>query len=93
MIKAILTSFAALVLVAGAASHADAANQKKKRQHAGHYNIQPSPKSTYGYRSHASGNGSGNGSGDYYEHLLDKVPFGSKKWWSIYEEQHGAPDG
>jgi hypothetical protein len=88
MIKAILTAFAALLVVAGAASHADAASQKKKRQHAGHYSSQPSPKSSYGYRSPDSGNGSG----DYYEHLLDKVPFGSKKWWSIYEEQHGSPD-
>ena len=28
----------------------------------------------------------------YYEHVLEKVPFGSKRWWSIYEEQHGTPD-
>lgn len=28
----------------------------------------------------------------YYEHVLEKVPFGSKRWWDIYEEQHGTPD-
>ena len=31
-------------------------------------------------------------SSDYYEHILDKVPFGSKRWWSIYEEQNGTPN-
>jgi len=30
--------------------------------------------------------------GDYYEHLLDKVPFGSQRWWRIYHEQHGEPN-
>ena len=33
------------------------------------------------------------GGGDYYEHLLDKVPFGSRRWWDIYEEQHGGRGG
>jgi hypothetical protein len=88
MIKAALASFAAFVLVAGAAGHADAANQKQKR-YASHYGKHSSPKATYGYRSPATSNGSS----DYYEHVLDKVPFGSKRWWSIYEEQHGSPDG
>ena len=32
------------------------------------------------------------GESDYYEHILDKVPFGSKRWWSIYDEQNGTPD-
>jgi hypothetical protein len=32
------------------------------------------------------------GGGDYYEHLLDKVPFGSQRWWRIYHEQHGEPN-
>ena len=35
---------------------------------------------------------SGDGEANYYEHVLEKVPFGSKRWWSIYEEQHGTPD-
>jgi len=32
------------------------------------------------------------GGGDYYQHLTDKVPFGSRRWWSIYHEQHGEPN-
>jgi hypothetical protein len=32
------------------------------------------------------------GGGDYYEHLLNKVPFGSQRWWTIYNEQHGEPN-
>ena len=32
------------------------------------------------------------GDGNYYPHLLDKVPFGSQRWWSIYHEQHGEPN-
>ena len=23
----------------------------------------------------------------YYEHILDKVPFGSQLWWRVYESQ------
>lgn len=88
MMKVVLTSLTAVLLVAGAASHADAANQTKKR-HASQHSKHTSPKAAYGYRNPASDKGSS----DYYEHVLDKVPFGSKRWWSIYEEQHGSPDG
>jgi hypothetical protein len=28
------------------------------------------------------------GGGDYYEHILDKVPFGSHRWWDVYRQQH-----
>jgi hypothetical protein len=28
------------------------------------------------------------GGGDYYEHILDKVPFGSQRWWDVYRQQH-----
>jgi hypothetical protein len=89
IMKAVLTSFAVLLLAAGVASHADAANQKTKRLHTTHYKKHYVPKATNGYRSQASGPGSD--STDYYEHVLEKVPFGSKRWWSIYEEQHGSP--
>ncbi|HSR80911.1 MAG TPA: hypothetical protein VLL28_09060 [Hyphomicrobiaceae bacterium] len=27
------------------------------------------------------------GYGGYYEQILDKVPFGSQRWWRIYEAQ------
>lgn len=86
--KATLTSLVALSLVAGLAGHADAASrQQKKRLKAGHYSSS-SPAKARGYRKPVSTDGES----DYYEHILDKVPFGSKRWWSIYEEQHGGPD-
>jgi len=28
-----------------------------------------------------------NGDSGYYEHILDKVPFGSQLWWRAYESQ------
>ncbi|HEY7084219.1 MAG TPA: hypothetical protein VH519_05325 [Hyphomicrobiaceae bacterium] len=28
-----------------------------------------------------------NGQDGYYEQILDKVPFGSQRWWRIYEAQ------
>jgi len=78
----------ALSLVAGLAGQADAASrQQKKRlksvQHSGTY----AAKARGARKPAASARES-----DYYEHLLDKVPFGSKRWWSIYDEQHGTPD-
>jgi len=30
------------------------------------------------------------GGGDYHEQILDKVPFGSLRWWNVYEAQHGG---
>ena len=28
-----------------------------------------------------------NGESGYYEHILDKVPFGSQLWWRVYDSQ------
>jgi hypothetical protein len=28
-----------------------------------------------------------NGYAGYYEHILDKVPFGSQLWWHVYDSQ------
>jgi hypothetical protein len=73
-----------LLLGAGLAGHAEAAGQpQKKRLKAARY---PAPKARYRTP------GSGGGETSYYEHVLGKVPFGSKRWWGIYEEQHGTPD-
>jgi hypothetical protein len=33
------------------------------------------------------------GGSDYYEHVLDKVPFGSQRWWDIYQAQQGRGGG
>ena len=85
--RAMLTSLVALSLVTGLAGQADAAssaNRKKKRLQGNHY---AKPYRTTGRQPASNGS-----SDDYYEHLLDKAPFGSKRWWSIYDEQRGTPD-
>ena len=77
----------ALTLVAGLVGPADAAGQSQKKR------LQASPSGSSAprmrsYRKPAAGGGESG----YHEHLLDKVPFGSRRWWDIYEEQHGTPD-
>jgi hypothetical protein len=87
--KTILGTLVALSLVAGLAGPADAASpQHKKRLKAGQHGSS--------YAATARGRGTqrppSSGDSDYYEHILDKVPFGSKRWWSIYDEQNGTPN-
>ena len=84
MRTATIGALVVLLLAAGLAGHADAADQpqKKRLQAARH----PQPKARYRTP------GSKGGETSYYEHVLEKVPFGSKRWWGIYEEQHGTPD-
>jgi hypothetical protein len=78
--KTLVATAVALSFVAGLAGHADATTyRKKKRLHATYYG-QPR---VSGYRDNDD-----NAYG-YYEHRLDAVRFGSKRWWSIYEEQNG----
>ena len=68
-----------LALAAGLAAQADAATYKrKKRLHASAY-----PKST----TYSDQDDSPYG---YYEHRLESVRFGSRRWWSIYDEQSGG---
>jgi hypothetical protein len=75
-----------LSLLAILAGQADAAgHQQRKRQRAGHATLLPTA-------SRDRKPATGEGGPAYYEHVLGKVPFGSKRWWSIYEEQHGTPD-
>jgi hypothetical protein len=75
-----------LSLAAGLAGQADAAARpQKKRLDATHDGTRPAV-------ARNRKPGSGNGEAGYYEHVLEKVPFGSKRWWGIYEEQHGTPD-
>ncbi|HEY7084218.1 MAG TPA: hypothetical protein VH519_05320 [Hyphomicrobiaceae bacterium] len=78
-------SLLALSLVAGLAGHADAGQPHRKRLHA-------SQPSTHAPKVRDHKPGSGVADTGYYEHVLEKVPFGSKRWWDIYEEQHGTPD-
>jgi hypothetical protein len=82
-----VSALVALALVAANAGSADAASQQhRKRLKVGHAGNSYTAKAR-GIRKAATG-----GESDYYEHILDKVPFGSKRWWSIYEEQSGTPN-
>jgi hypothetical protein len=86
--KAIVRCLVALSLVAGLAGQADAASQQRKeRLKAGQASKTYAAKAR-GTRQPASSDTAS----DYYEHVLDKVPFGSKRWWSIYDEQKGTPN-
>jgi hypothetical protein len=86
--KAIFSSLVALSLAAALAGHADAASQQQKRRlEAGNYD-NSYPATSRGNRQPAPSDGAS----DYYQHLLGKVPFGSKQWWSVYDEQHGPPN-
>ena len=76
----------ALLLAVGLAGHADAAGQPQKQRLQASHHSTDAPKARY------RKSGSGDGQAGYYEHVLEKVPFGSKRWWGIYEEQHGTPD-
>jgi hypothetical protein len=84
--KIILASLVALSFAASLAGSAEAATRKhKKRLHSSQYS--ESYAGAYGYgarvdrgtRSHSP----------YYEHRLEALPFGSQRWWSVYEGQRG----
>ena len=84
-----VTTISALVglsLVVGLTGHADAARLPQKKR------LQASHRGTHAPKVRYPKPRSGDGEANYYEHVLEKVPFGSKRWWSIYEEQHGTPD-
>jgi hypothetical protein len=83
---AVLRCAVVLSLLTTLTGQADAAgHQQRKRERAGHATHVPKASS---YRKPAIGEGGA----AYHEHILGKAPFGSKRWWSIYEEQHGTPD-
>jgi hypothetical protein len=77
--KTIVACLGVLALVASLAAHADAATYKKeKRLYSSAY-----PKATN--RSDQDDSPYG-----YYEHRLESVRFGSRRWWSIFNEQGGG---
>ena len=86
MRTATIGALVVLWLATGLAGHADAAAQPQKKHMQAARHPTPQPKARYRKP------GSGDGETSYYEHVLEKVPFGSKRWWDIYEEQHGTPD-
>jgi hypothetical protein len=76
----IIAPVVSLALVSSLVSGVSAAPVKNKKQaHRQHTMTRPSQRPPQG-------------GGDYYEHLLNKVPFGSQRWWTIYNEQHGEPN-
>ena len=78
-IAALLTM---LAVVAGLASQAEAAtHRKKKHVYAQQYRAYP-PKVD---RQRDDDDPSG-----YYEHRLEAVRFGSRRWWLIYDEHSGG---
>jgi hypothetical protein len=78
--KTIITYLGVLALAVGLVAHADAATYKKKKR----LHVNPYPKASSAYRNQDD---DPNG---YYEHRLEAVRFGSRRWWSIYDEQSGG---
>jgi hypothetical protein len=85
----ILAPLLALIMAAAPAAslaaEADAFGQEKKNRQASRQ-IKPGGAGT---RANRNPMGASDVNG-YQEHLLEKVPFGSRRWWTIYE---GEPLG
>jgi hypothetical protein len=76
--KIVVPALMSLVLAASLVGQGTAAPLRNKRQvHQQHTMAKP-PRRTQ------------QGGGDYHEQILDKVPFGSLRWWNVYEAQHGG---
>jgi hypothetical protein len=70
----------AIVPAISLASQAEASGARKKRPHMASYR-QHFAATTSSYRNPMAAN---DYSG-YYERVLDRVPFGSKVWWRVYD--------
>jgi hypothetical protein len=79
--KATLTALLALSFVVGVAADAGAKPKKKKR-----YYSAPSAQNYEKRYYHDGQSMRDDDYAGYYEHRLDKVPFGSRLWWKVYEE-------
>jgi len=67
-----------LALTANLADQATATPLRTKKQaHRQHTMTKPPPRPPQG-------------GSDYYENLLDKVPFGSERWWVIKQRRGGG---
>jgi hypothetical protein len=75
----LLAMVLALSLVAGVGAGEASAASKKKRLH--------KPGASYPAAEPA------NSRRDYYENVLERLPFGSPRWWEVYGRQHGSPMG
>ena len=77
--KTIAAAFLGALLTVGIAAQADAPPSKKKRPYAN-----PTPRASATVRE------KDDDPTGYYEHRLEAVRFGSKRWWTIYNEQSGG---
>ena len=76
--KIVVPAVVSLALTASLTDQATAAPlRNKERAHRQHTMTKPPPRPQQG----------GN---DYYENLLDKVPFGSERWWKIKQRRSGG---
>ena len=76
--KIVVRAVVSLALTASLADQVTAAPLRNKKQtHRQHTITKPPRRPTQG-------------SGDYYEHVLDKVPFGSERWWHIKQKKGGG---
>ena len=84
--KIIVTSLVVLSFAASLAASAEAATRKhKKRLYSSQYS--DSYAGAYGYGARADR--STRSHSPYYEHRPEALPFGSQRWWSVYEGQRG----
>jgi hypothetical protein len=84
--KIIVTCLVATSFAASLVGGAEAATRRhKKRLYSSQYS--ESYARAYGYGARADRSTGPNS--PYYEHRLEAVPFGSQRWWSVYEEQRG----
>ena len=77
--KTIVSCLGVLALATGLAAHADAATYKKKKR------LQAS-----GYPKSANYRNQDDSPYGYYEHRLEAVRFGSRRWWAIFDEHSGG---
>jgi hypothetical protein len=76
-----LLTFVSLVLAATLVDQVIAAPLKNKKQAHRQHTMTTPPR-----RSQQGGS-------DYHEQLLDKVPFGSRQWWDIYQRLRPGTGG
>jgi hypothetical protein len=79
----VISGVMALIATVALLTHADAANYKKKKR--GH------PQQHRAYTPTVDRERSDDDSATgYYEHRLEAVRFGSKRWWRIFDEHSGG---
>jgi hypothetical protein len=79
-VKVIGSYLGILAIAVGLATDADAVTYKKKRLQVGQHPNRAS--STYPDQDDSPDG--------YYEHRLQAVRFGSRRWWAIFDEQSGG---